>query len=198
MNVSYVWLQLILHALMNYVAQKKTTISAIWAAHERVRQHFNGAARTDPGPDFPDWLIIPRTPYTRAQADAAKKSNAFIGLEADRYSEDKENSGTDEEGSETIDEEPASDEEDPERKNPDGRPYQFWPKLPWEDGPDPWVPVDDKIQRQVNAWLSNGAPEKYRHGHDWIGSRRLGKGGFGIAGLWVQVDAAGRIIDVGD
>lgn len=187
-------------------AQKRNTISAIWSGHERVRRHFHGAARTDPGPDFPDWLIIPQKPYTKTQATAAKKSSTFPGLEADRYPEDSQGNNEDGiavgeteaevEGPVVVD--PVVDPIAPELNvRPDERPYQFWPELPWEDGPDPHVPVDDRSPRQLKFWLDSGAPDAVLYGRRWRGVRRLGKGGFGIAGLWVQVDMADRIIDVG-
>lgn len=31
----------------------------------------------------------------------------------------------------------------------------------------------------------------------WVGKRPLGEGGFGLAGLWEKIDAAGNVVDVG-
>ncbi|KAH9866330.1 hypothetical protein J1614_008897 [Plenodomus biglobosus] len=65
-------------------AQRTTTISVIWHARLRVRQHFQGARGTNPGPGLPDWLVIPNLAYTKAQATTARNGGIIQGLGEDR------------------------------------------------------------------------------------------------------------------
>ncbi|KAF2845639.1 hypothetical protein T440DRAFT_522522 [Plenodomus tracheiphilus IPT5] len=67
-------------------AQRTSTINDIWHARPRVQEYFEGARGTNPGPDLPDWLVIPDAPYTRTQATAAKNHGTFPGLEEDMES----------------------------------------------------------------------------------------------------------------
>ena len=43
-----------------------------------------------------------------------------------------------------------------------------------------------------NAGLPGAPPDV------WVGKRPLGKGGFGLAGLWEKKDGAGKVVDVSE
>ena len=82
-------------------------------------------------------------------------------------------------------------------------PFDFWPLQPWQQDPDTsqW-PTHDAISRDnraqldfLNSWghfnLQRGGSEAH-----WHGVKFLGAGGFGCAGLWVQLDPQRNVTDV--
>tara|TARA_R110002003_G_scaffold171_13_gene13976 strand:- start:5001 stop:5462 length:462 start_codon:yes stop_codon:yes gene_type:complete len=80
----------------------------------------------------------------------------------------------------------------------DKLPYDFWPQLPW--GNDPILPALEKQAGgkfvKNNDWLRTRPHMKLDDEQMWHGAKILGAGGYGVAGLWVEVDEHTNITQV--
>jgi hypothetical protein len=81
----------------------------------------------------------------------------------------------------------------------DRLPYDFWPQLPWSPEPDLPIALEKDTSKDpvyLAPWL---AAKPLRSGEDectWHGMCHLGSGGFGAAGLWVNMDEKKNVVDV--
>jgi hypothetical protein len=81
----------------------------------------------------------------------------------------------------------------------DKLPYDFWPQLPWSPEPDLPIALEKDTSKDpvyLAPWL---AAKPLRSGEDestWHGMCHLGSGGFGAAGLWVNMDEKKNVVDV--
>ena len=83
---------------------------------------------------------------------------------------------------------------------PDRRPYEFWPPTPWATVPT-LPPVNRSDMRDgdanhINAFLNTKPLRAGADESNWHGEKLLGVGGFGAAGIWVELDARNCIKDV--
>ncbi|KAF3009755.1 hypothetical protein E8E13_009505 [Curvularia kusanoi] len=81
-------------------------------------------------------------------------------------------------------------------------PFDFHPRLPWDDESDiPELPNFEGVRRPSEAprecdeFLRSGILRHQEDDADWRGQKVLGFGNFGVAGLWVQLDAQNNVIE---
>jgi hypothetical protein len=169
----------------------KNTISALWAANNRVRMHYAGSKNQNPGPGIaPVQNEIPAVAYTGAEADNARRTKQLPARVAAP---------------------PPLLLPVPPPPNPPPPPppgtgayvdtmlHDFWPQLPWMAEPD-IDPLDADIfnrsaVRVRHDWLA-GKPVKDPIETRWRGVKFLGAGGYGIAGLWLELDESQNVINV--
>jgi hypothetical protein len=78
-------------------------------------------------------------------------------------------------------------------------PYSYWPQMPWPGEPD--LPAIDAETLKGNKVARHALLDRDTHMTDadestWHGTKTLGIGGFGAAGLWLQMDAMNNVVDV--
>jgi len=80
--------------------------------------------------------------------------------------------------------------------------YDFWPRPPYAEDPNVFIPsqfLKNKkykfYEGHIDDWLWTVPLENVDH-QRWHGVKLLGRGGYGIAGLWTRTDQTNQIIDV--
>ncbi|KAF1918295.1 hypothetical protein BDU57DRAFT_537867 [Ampelomyces quisqualis] len=200
---------------------RQNTVSTLWAGSDVIRLHYQDAPQNaGPSPGLPvNPNLIPVLPYTVADVQSAKSTQT---LPAPHVPDAAENDDEEEEGAEPDDEAPAPGpdagpvdqaplpevpvqlqvEEAPAltaaARGVDKLPYDFWPQMPWSPKPD--IPGMTRADRgndeMMDAWLRTKPLMTSGEETQWHGVKYLGSGGYGAAGLWVEVNDTDVITDV--
>lgn len=83
-------------------------------------------------------------------------------------------------------------------RNVDRLLYDFWPEMPWSLKPDIAGMTRAYMHNKeaVNVWLQTKPLMSSEDESRWHGVKYFGSGGFGAAGLWVEVNADNFITEV--
>jgi hypothetical protein len=76
-------------------------------------------------------------------------------------------------------------------------PFNHWPPQPWQQDPDTsqWPDHEDVLGKRgdararfLDSWGHGNQAGGIYNGANWHGVKFLGAGGYGSAGLWVEID----------
>ncbi|KAG9193994.1 hypothetical protein G6011_04029 [Alternaria panax] len=175
-------------------AQRAQTISSIWAGNQHVKDYYANHTRPQGrwlgrSPGLPNPNPIPAVPFTATDVDRTKSAHTMPVPAA-----------------------PVSPIAAVPTAAPAAMPvvapvyvdsqlHDFWPRLPWSTEPDMAPFSLEAIKNKhhpsaCNAWLDTEPymPPPSDESH-WHGMKLLATGGYGAAGLWVEVDATNNISD---
>jgi hypothetical protein len=200
----------------DHVEDRTNSISTIWAGSNAVRAYYAGSVGTNPGPQLPTGAQnpIPRLPYTQEETNQAKHDRALpdrrqaaappaappiappIARPVAPPPAPVASPPTPPVHHPAPTAHPASSRTG---ENADTIPYNFWPQLPW--APEPvFASLDKKSKGNKEnraTWLATrphlNLEDKER---SWHGIQVLGAGGYGVAGLWLELDSVYNITDV--
>lgn len=183
------------------------TISGIWAGYKKsgiLQQHYAAAVanQATTGPGLPVPNPIPNRPYTKANAEKAKKK----GILRDGLPQIAPAAAS------TIANQAANQVNQPstyagahEIPMPPTELYPWWPDLNWDRKNEPklHLPAEwDNIRaKELKKYFKVSQFPELESENDvnmtqWCGARLLGHGASGIASLWVKVDENNMILDV--
>jgi hypothetical protein len=195
----------------NPKAETAHTISGIWAGYKAstiLQQHYAIAVASQAltGPGLPTPNPIPDKPYTKANAEKAKKKGilrdglpqappvATSSAPPTTQAPNRVNQPSISAGAHRI---PA----------PPTELYPWWPDRKWDPDNEPKLGLPEDWDRvsieERNEYFKKSKFPSPENEDDvdltqWYGVRLLGNGASGIASLWVKVDEDNVIQDVSD
>jgi hypothetical protein len=184
-----------------YTDNVRHTLSTIWAGNAVVKAHYAPFKGRRIGPGLPNPNPIPDVPYDQDDANHAKATGQMPAPLAAQGLPPGTVSGVPPagEGQDPVEPVPTQGVERQEARAVDQIPYSYWPQMPWPDEPN--LPAIDAITLKGNKVARHALLDRDTHMPDadesmWHGTRTLGVGGFGAAGLWLQMDVTNNVIDV--
>ncbi|KAH7092330.1 kinase-like domain-containing protein [Paraphoma chrysanthemicola] len=185
---------------------ERHTVATLWHGDAALRVHYGPHKKRRVSPGFPPGYLFPANSYTQADANhargfktlpppAAAPQPVVVPLPAVVAPQPLGMAVV-----QQIDIAPVQHQEPPAGVNgPDRRPYAFWPSLPWRIDPElPTLDINqirENSRQHRNVFLNTDLLKDGTEDESWHGAKLLGAGGYGVAGLWVQLSKEGNIVD---
>jgi hypothetical protein len=192
----------------DHVEDRTHSISTIWAGSNAIRVHYAGSVGTNPGPRLPTGAQnpIPRRPYTQEETNQAKHDKALPDrgqapalLAAPHIAPPVAPPVAPPLARVAPPPAPTAPLAHPASSHVDTLPYNFWPQLPWVPKPV-FASLDKRSKENKESRVTWLATRPHMNPEDeersWHGAQVLGAGGYGVAGLWLELDSANNITDV--